>query len=93
MTVARSVAVADLARRLGVCRAYWDGCLKVTTLEERRQISIDFGDKWTEQAFSIPLVWVFAEVPVNPAIVAEYRVNMLHIGPTRYHEHTRAVFQ
>ena len=70
-----------------------NGCLKVSTLEERRQISVDFGDMWTEQAFSIPLMWVFEKAVVNPDVVEEYDVNMLHMGPVRYHESTTPVFK
>ena len=41
----------------------------------------------------MPLVWVFSEGTYNPNIVSEYKVNMLHIGPIRYHEFTVPVFK
>ena len=53
----------------------------------------DFAEAWLDGHYSIPLVWVFAEVAVNPNIVEEYQVNMLHMGPVRYHEHTQPVLQ
>ena len=66
-------------------------CAQVTSLAERDKIAQDFGDAYWQKAFAIPIVWVTAEVAYNPATVAEYHVNMLHMGPVRYHEYTKAV--
>ncbi len=68
-------------------------CAEITNYDERRKAGQDFAEAWLEGHFSIPLVWVFAEVAVNPGIVQEYEVNMLHMGPVRYHEHTKPVYQ
>jgi len=72
---------------------FYERCTEITELAERRELAIAFGDTWTSKAFSIPLMWVFAEVAVDPNVVAEYQVNMLHMGPVRYHEFTKAVFK
>ena len=68
-------------------------CAEITNYDERRKAGQDFAEAWLEGHFSIPLVWVFAEVAVNPSIVQKYQVNMLHMGPVRYHEHTQPVMQ
>ncbi len=68
-------------------------CAEITNYDERRQAGQDFAEAWLGGHYSIPLVWVFAEVAVNPNIVEEYQVNMLHMGPVRYHEHTQPVLQ
>ncbi len=60
---------------------------------ERIRLAQDFGTWWLENAISVPLVWVFNEGTINPNIVAEYKVNMLHMGPIRYHEYTVPVFK
>jgi len=71
--------------------AFYNKCLVTTTFAARDKISQDFGTIWVQKAFSIPMFWVTAEVAFNPAVVAEYKVNMLHMGPVRYHEYTKAV--
>jgi ABC-type transport system substrate-binding protein len=67
-------------------------CQEITNLAERNEEAIKFADAWLDNTRSIPLMWVFAEVAVNPDVVSKYEVNMLHMGPVRYHEHTKAVF-
>jgi ABC-type transport system substrate-binding protein len=71
----------------------YEECAEVTTNEELIRISQKFGDAWVDKAFSVPIAWVTAEVAYNPGVVAEYRVNQLHMGPIRYHEYTKAVTQ
>ncbi len=66
-------------------------CGEVNTIKDSIELAQWFGDQWTTKHFSIPLVWVFAEIAYDPAVVKEYKVNMLHMGPVRYHEHTKAV--
>jgi len=61
--------------------------------QERIRLAHGFGDWWIANAISVPLVWVFNDGYVNPAIVAEYKVNMVHMGPIRYHEYTKAVMK
>ncbi len=68
-------------------------CQEITNLAERNEEAIKFADAWLDNTRSIPLMWVFSEVAVNPDVVAEYEVNMLHMGPVRYHERTKAVFK
>ena len=68
-------------------------CANITNLDERREAAQDFAEAWLEGHYSIPLVWVYAEAAVNPGVVQEYEVNMLHMGPVRYHEHTQPVYK
>ncbi len=68
-------------------------CANITNLVERREAAQDFAEAWLEGHYSIPLVWVYAEAAVNPGVVQEYEVNMLHMGPVRYHEHTQPVYK
>jgi peptide/nickel transport system substrate-binding protein len=68
-------------------------CDQTTNLEDRRQLSMTFGDWWVNNYISAPLVWLFGYAVVNPSIVQEYSVNMLHMGPIRYHEYTKAVLK
>ncbi len=68
-------------------------CAEITNIPERIAAAQDFADAWTSNHYSVPLVWVFAEAAVNPEVVEEYEVNMLHMGPVRYHEHTTPVYR
>ena len=68
-------------------------CAVITDVQERLEAGQDFAEAWLEGHYSVPLVWVFAEVAVNPSVVQKYEVNMLHMGPVRYHEHTKPVYQ
>ena len=68
-------------------------CAEITNVDERRVEAQKFAEAWLNGHYSVPLVWVFAEVAVNPSIVQEYEVNMLHMGPVRYHEHTQPVYK
>ncbi len=71
----------------------WEVCISEVDPEIRTEALIKLGDTWLEKAFSIPLVWVFAEAAVNPEVVEQYQVNMLHMGPIRYHEFTKPVLK
>ena len=53
----------------------------------------EFGDWWVNNAISVPLLWVFDAAIYNPGVVSEYKVNLLHMGPIRYHEFTVPVYQ
>ena len=68
-------------------------CNEITNVDDRRDATRVLGKAWVENHFSVPLVWVFAEAVINPNIVQEYEVNMLHIGPIRYHEHTQPIYK
>ena len=68
-------------------------CAEINSVEERVRATQDFAEAWLAGHYSVPLVWVFYEVAVNPSIVQKYEVNMLHFGPIRYHEHTVPVYQ
>lgn len=68
-------------------------CRQTTNIEERNKLAQDFGDWWVDNAISIPLVWVFDSAIYNPKYVSEYKVNLLHMGPIRYHEFTVPVYQ
>ena len=68
-------------------------CGEITNLDDRTVEAQKFATAWLAGSYSVPLVWVFSEAAVNPDVVAEYEVNMLHMGPVRYHEHTKPVFK
>ena len=68
-------------------------CRMTTSIVERNTLAQAFGDWWTQNAVSVPLVWIFGNAIYNPEIVAEYKVNLLHMGPIRYHEFTTPVYQ
>jgi len=67
-----------------------------TTPNPTRQLSQaqELGTWWVENAISVPLLWIFfPKAAVNPAIVSAYNVNMFNMGPVRYHEWTKPVYQ
>ena len=68
-------------------------CAEADNVNDRREATREFAEAWLEGHFSIPLVWVFSEAAVNPAVVQEYRVNQAYFGPTRYHEYTVPVYR
>ena len=68
-------------------------CRETTNIEERNKLAQAFGDWWVDNAISVPLVWIFDAAIYNPEIVSEYKVNLLHMGPIRYHEFTVPVYQ
>jgi len=72
---------------------YKHACDATADLEERKRLAQDFGTWWLENAISVPLLWVFSEGTYNPNIVAEYKINMVHFGPIRFHEWTTPVYQ
>ena len=51
------------------------------------------GDYFHNEHLTVPLIWLFAEVGFNPNVVVDYEISMLHFGPVRYHEYTKAVMQ
>jgi ABC-type transport system substrate-binding protein len=72
---------------------FWKTCLTLTSEEQIHQLNIEFIDWWIETVVDIPLFWLFAKSAINPAVVQEYKVNVLHIGPIRYHEYTQPVYK
>ncbi|MBM3926758.1 MAG: ABC transporter substrate-binding protein, partial [SAR202 cluster bacterium] len=70
---------------------FYAKCKTVSSVAERDKIAQELGDIWVKKAFTIPTFWVTAEIAFNPSVVADYTVNMLHMGPVRYHEYTKAV--
>jgi ABC-type transport system substrate-binding protein len=72
---------------------YWKKCTATTSLQERTMLDRELGTVWVEKAFSVPLFWVYAETAVNPQNVESYEVNYLNIGPVRYHEFTKPMYQ
>ncbi|MBM3924607.1 MAG: ABC transporter substrate-binding protein [SAR202 cluster bacterium] len=70
-----------------------EDCDKTMDPEARRKLAQGFGDWWVKNYISAPIVWLFADATVNPAVVQEYKVNMLHMGPVRYHEYTKPVLK
>ena len=57
------------------------------------RLTVDFFDWWLSSFVDIPLLWLLAEVAIDPSVVREYQVNLLHIGPIRYHEYTVPVYK
>lgn len=57
---------------------------------ERSKILREIGDHLYSEYANIPLLWLYAEVGVNPKVVAEYQTNMLVFGAARSHEFTKA---
>ena len=72
---------------------YYAACTQSTDLDERLRLAQGLGDWWVENHISAPIVWIFAFAALNPGVVQEYQVNMLHMGPIRYHEYTVPVYQ
>ena len=72
---------------------YYAACTQSTDLDERLQLAQGLGDWWVENHVSAPITWIFAFAAVNPNVVQEYQVNMLHMGPIRYHEYTIPVYK
>ena len=68
-------------------------CRMTTDIDERNKLAQDFAEWWISNAISVPLVWVFDAAIYNPNVVSEYKVNLLHMGPIRYHEFTVPVYQ
>ena len=73
--------------------AFKHACDATADPAERLRLAQEFGTWWLKDAISVPLLWIFNEGTINPNIVAEYKVNMLHMGPIRYHEYTVPVYQ
>lgn len=72
---------------------YKNACDRATSVEELDRLTVDFIDWWLSSFVDIPLLWLLAEVAIDPAVVREYQVNLLHIGPIRYHEYTVPVYK
>lgn len=72
---------------------YRAACTASTDIEERFRLAQDFGDWWVTNHISAPIIWIFAFAAVDPSVVQEYQVNMLHMGPIRYHEFTVPVYK
>ena len=72
---------------------YYAACTQSTDLDERLKLAQGLGDWWVENHVSAPITWIFGYAAVNPNVVQEYQVNMLHMGPIRYHEYTLPVYQ
>ena len=72
---------------------YYSACTQSTDLVERKRLAQDFGDWWVNNHVSAPITWIFGFAAVNPSVVQEYQVNMLHMGPIRYHEFTVPVYK
>jgi hypothetical protein len=72
---------------------YKNRCDQMVDAEERRQLTLEFGDWWYERTVNLPILWVFQEGAYNPNVLEGYSVNLLHHGPVRYHEFTVPVYQ
>ena len=72
---------------------YKNRCDQMVDAEERRQLTLEFGDWWYERTVNFPILWVFQEGAYNPDVLEGYSVNLLHHGPVRYHEFTKPVYQ
>ena len=72
---------------------YKNRCDQMESAEERRQLTLDFGDWWYERTVNMPILWVFQEGAYNPDVLEGYSVNLLHHAPVRYHEFTMPIYQ
>ena len=72
---------------------YKNRCDQMVNAEERRQLTLDFGDWWYERTVNFPILWVFQEGAYNPGVLEGYSVNLLHHAPVRYHEYTVPVYR
>ena len=72
---------------------YKNRCDQMENAEERRQLTLEFGDWWYERTVNMPILWVFQEGAYNPDVLEGYSVNLLHHAPVRYHEFTMPVYQ
>ena len=72
---------------------YKNRCDQMVDPEERRQLTLEFGDWWYERTVNFPILWVFQEGAYNPDVLEGYSVNLLHHAPVRYHEFTKPVYQ
>ena len=61
--------------------------------DTRLRMAHEMGDFLYDNYVTIPMFWVFAIAAINPDVVVDYRVNMMHFGPLRYHEYTQAVLK
>jgi ABC-type transport system substrate-binding protein len=73
--------------------AFLESCATVTDSQVRDRETVKLGTWWVKNFPSAPIVWVFGYAVVDPSVVQEYRVNMLHQGPVRYHEYTKPVYK
>ncbi len=72
---------------------YKDRCDQMVNPEERRQLTLEFGDWWYERIVNFPILWVFQEGAYDPGILEGYSVNLLHHAPVRYHEFTKPIYR
>ncbi len=72
---------------------YKSRCDQQEDADERRQLTLEFGDWWYERTVNFPILWVFQEGAYNPGVMEGYSVNLLHHAPVRYHEFTKPVYQ
>ena len=72
---------------------YKNRCDQMENAEERRQLTLEFGDWWYERTVNFPILWVFQEGAYNPGVLEGYSVNLLHHAPVRYHEFTKPVYK
>jgi len=66
---------------------------QIIDADTRFKMGQDLGDFFHNENVTMPLLWLFAEVGVNPNVVESYEVSQLHFGPVRYHEYTKAVYK
>ena len=64
-----------------------------TTLEEdtRVRIAREFAQWMQDNVITVPVVFIFPVLGVDPGVVEEYRGNMINLGPTMDHEYTKMV--
>lgn len=64
-----------------------------TTLEEETRVRIarEFAQWMQDNVITVPVVFIFPVLGVDPGVVEEYRGNMINLGPTMDHEYTKMV--
>ena len=64
-----------------------------TTLDEdtRVRIAREFAQWMQDNVITVPVLFIFPVLGVDPGVVEEYRGNMINLGPTMDHEYTKMV--
>ena len=64
-----------------------------TTLDEdtRVRIAREFAQWMQDNVITVPVLFIFPVLGVDPNVVEQYRGNMINLGPTMDHEYTKIV--
>jgi len=71
----------------------WARFLGSTDIAKRRDLLRAVGQHMYDEYASLPLVFLFTQVAVDPAVIADYECNMLHWGMMRCLEFIQPVYR